>query len=53
MNTIEIRKKLHHYNADATDSKAEGMYLLLKDEISQQHEFQLTAPQIEILWEER
>ena len=53
MNTVELRKKLHDYIADAADNKIQGMYLLLEEEIDRKVDFELTSRHREILEDER
>lgn len=53
MTITAIRKKLHDFIADATDSKVKGMYLLLEDEIGKKDEWKPTQRHLEILEEEK
>ena len=53
MTITTIRKKLHDFIADATDSKVKGMYLLLEDEIGKKDEWKPTQQHLEILEEEK
>ncbi len=53
MDTLEIRRKLHDFIAEADDNKVKGMYLLLEDDINLLQDFQLSRQQLQILEEER
>lgn len=53
MTTTGIRKKLHEFITDATDSKVKGLYLLLEDEIAKKNEWKPSLRHLEILEEEK
>ncbi len=53
MTTTNIRKKLHNYIADASDSKVKGMYMLLEEELQINNNFKLSSNQIGFLDRER
>ncbi len=52
MTTLAIRKKLMTYLADADDSTVKAIYTLLKNDIKDTGNFELTDEQMQILEEE-